>query len=194
MRRSVLIAGVTIVAVSVMAAFCTGCTYARLARPSVLEQVTPEVARMVNYLPRVDRPNEAMIAKLFALGGLSTAELGEDGIMRDSVRIPSGEFIWVPTIVVMPKPGELELTFINEDDFSHHAAYLPSNGDRQFLHLPMHTSGKATLSLDGPGYYWFACPVANHEGRGMLGLIIVEGDVPPDGRLDRPPQPQPGES
>lgn len=148
---------------------------------------------MVNYLPEVDHPNEAMVAKMFALGGLSHAEPGEDGIMRDRIRIPSGEFIWVPTIIVMPQPGELELTFVNEDDFSHHAAYLPSNGDRQFLHLPIHTSGKATLRLDGPGYYWFACPVANHEGRGMLGLVIVEGNVPEDARLDRPPQPRPGE-
>lgn len=171
-----------------------GCTYAKLARPSVLEQVTPPVAEMVNYLPEVDRPNEAMVAKMFALGGLSHAEIGADNVMRDVVRIPSGEFIWSPTIIVMPEPGEIELTFINEDDFSHHAAYLPSNGDRQFLHLPMHRSGKATLRLDGPGYYWFACPVANHEGRGMLGLIIVEGDVPAAAKLDRPPQPQPEET
>ncbi|HEX2138380.1 MAG TPA: MSMEG_3727 family PQQ-associated protein [Woeseiaceae bacterium] len=194
MRRSVLLTGVAVVAVSMAAGLSTGCTYVRLARPSVVKQVTPEVARLVNYLPRADQPNEAMIAKLFAIGGLSTAERIGDGIMRESVRIPSGEFIWVPTIIVMPEPGELELTFINEDDFSHHAAYLPSNGDRQYLHLPMYTGGRATLSLDGPGYYWFACPVANHEGRGMLGLIIVEGDVPPDARLDRPPQPRPGES
>jgi len=168
-----------------------GCTYARLARPEVLKQVTPPVARMVNYLPEVDRPNEAMIAKMFALGGLSHAELGDDGVMRDRVRIPSGQFIWTPTIIVMPQPGELELVVTNEDEFSHHAAYFPSNGDRQYLHLPMQSSGRAVLNLDGPGYYWFACPVANHEGRGMLGLIIVEGDVPVTARLDRPTQPQP---
>ncbi|HEX6928491.1 MAG TPA: MSMEG_3727 family PQQ-associated protein [Gammaproteobacteria bacterium] len=185
---------VLIVTACAFAAVVSACTYAKLARPSVLEQVTPNVAEMVNYLPEVDRPNEAMVAKMFALGGLSHAEMGEDGIMRDQVRIPSGEFIWSPTIVVMPEPGELELTFVNEDDFSHHAAYLPSNGGQQFLHLPMHTSGRATLRLDGPGYYWFACPVANHEGRGMLGLIIVEGSVPPEAQLDRPPQPQPPET
>lgn len=171
----------------------TGCTYAKLARPSVLEQVEPPVAEMVNYLPKVDRPNEAMIAKMFALGGLSHAEPDEDGVMRDDVRVPSGQFMWTPTIIVMPQAGELELTFTNEDDYSHHAAYLPSNGDRQYLHLPMHSSGTARLNLDAPGYYWFGCPVANHEGRGMLGLIIVEGDVPLDARLDRPPQPQPAE-
>ncbi|HEX7122671.1 MAG TPA: MSMEG_3727 family PQQ-associated protein, partial [Gemmatimonadaceae bacterium] len=167
------------------------CTYAKLARPSVLKQVDPNVARLVNYLPRADAPNEAMVAKLFALGGLSHAQMGEDGVMRDHVRVPSGEFIWEPTIIVMPEPGELELEFTNDDAFSHHAAYLPSNGDRRYLMLPMHTRGRARLQLDGPGYYWFACPVANHEGRGMLGLIIVEGQVPPAARLDRPPQPQP---
>lgn len=186
MRRLVLIAGTAMLAIAL-----AGCTYVRLARPSVLKQVTPDVARMVNYLPEADAPNKAMVAKLFALGGLSHARLGADGIMRDRVRIPSGEFIWNPTIIVMPQPGEIELTFVNEDDFSHHAAFLPSNGDRQYLHLPMHKSGKARLKLDGPGYYWFACPVANHEGRGMLGLIIVEGDVPREAQLDRPPQRRP---
>lgn len=186
MHRLILAIGAAAIVVS------TGCTYAKLARPSVLAQVTPPVARMVNYLPEVDRPNEAMVAKMFALGGLSHAELGSDGVMRDKIYVPSGEFIWNPTIIVMPRPGELELTFTNGDAFSHHAAYLPSNGDRQYIHLPMYTSGKATLRLDGPGYYWFACPVANHEGRGMLGLIIVEGDVPEAAQLDRPPQPQPG--
>lgn len=181
------------VGTAAIAVALSSCEYAKLGRPSVLEQVTPPVARMVNYLPRVDRPNEAMIAKMFALGGLSHAEVVEVGLMRGAIRIPSGQFIWEPTIIVMPEPGDLELTVTNEDEFSHHAAYFPSNGDRQYLHLPMQSSGKAVLNLDAPGYYWFACPVANHEGRGMLGLIIVEGDVPPQARLDRPPQPQPQE-
>jgi PQQ system protein len=47
------------------------------------------------------------------------------------------------------------------------------------------------LKLDGPGYYFFGCPVANHAGRGMLGLIIVSGDAPATAKLDRPPQKRP---
>jgi PQQ system protein len=49
------------------------------------------------------------------------------------------------------------------------------------------------VELDAPGLYWFGCPVGNHAGRGMLGFLFVEGDVPPEARLDRPPQPQPTE-
>jgi PQQ system protein len=47
------------------------------------------------------------------------------------------------------------------------------------------------VSLSEPGLYWFGCPVSNHAGRGMLGLIIVRGDSPPNAILDRPEQPQP---
>lgn len=169
----------------------SGCTYGRLLRPSVLKQLDPEVAELVNELPNVDKQNEEMIGRLFAHGGLAHAEEGPSGTMRSRIRIPSGEFIWKPAIIVMPRSGELELSIVNEDDFSHHAAILPSNGDKQFLMLPIHTQGNAKVQLDGPGYYWFGCPVGNHAGRGMLGLIIVRGDVPAEARLDRPPQPRP---
>ncbi|MFL6646931.1 MAG: MSMEG_3727 family PQQ-associated protein, partial [Sulfurifustaceae bacterium] len=169
----------------------SGCTYAALLRPSVLKQLDPQVAELVNELPNVDAQNKEMIGRLFAHGGLSHASDDADGIMRDRIRVPSGEFIWKPAIVVMSRPGELELDIANEDDFSHHAALLPSNGDKQFVMLPVHARGKARVQLDGPGYYWFGCPVGNHAGRGMLGLIIVRGDVPPEARLDRPRQPRP---
>jgi PQQ system protein len=181
----------SIVALLLIAVIASGCTYGRLLRPSVLQQLDPEVAELVNELPNVDKQNEAIIGRLFVHGGLSHAEPGADGIMRDRIRIPSGEFIWKPAIIVMPRAGELELDIVNEDDFVHHAAILPSNGDKQFMALPIHTRGKATVQLDGPGYYWFGCPVGNHAGRGMLGLIIVRGDVPEEARLDRPKQPRP---
>lgn len=174
-----------------LAVTTSGCTYGRLLRPSVLKQLDPEVAELVNELPAVDKQNEAIVGRLFAHGGLSHATMGNDGVMRDQIRIPSGEFIWKPAIIVMKQPGELEIEFSNEDDFSHHAALLPSNGDKQFLMLPIHTRGKARIQLDGPGYYWFGCPVGNHAGRGMLGLVIVQGDVPQEARLDRPEQPRP---
>jgi PQQ system protein len=174
-----------------LVAACT--SYPGLLRPKTLKQLNPDVVRLVNELPELDQQNEAIVGRLFAHGGLSHAHMGEDGIMRDRIRVPSGEFIWKPAIIVMPKGGQLELEFVNEDDFSHHAALLPSNGDKQLLMLPMHTRGKARIQLDGPGYYWFGCPVANHAGRGMLGLVIVRGDVPAEARLDRPAQTRPGD-
>jgi PQQ system protein len=168
-----------------------GCGYVRLLRPSVLKQLNPEVVALLNELPNVDKQNEEIIGRLFAHGGLSQAKEGKDGIMRDEIRIPEGQFIWKPAIIVMPHAGELEIDFFNDDGISHHAAIMPSNGDKQFLMLPIHTRGRATVRLDGPGYYWFGCPVANHAGRGMLGLILVRGDVPPEAKLDRPKQPRP---
>jgi PQQ system protein len=165
--------------------------YLRLLRPSVLKQLDPQVVRLVNELPGVDKQNKDIIGRLFAHGGLGHAKEGADGVMRVDVRAPSGEFIWKPAIVVMPHPGELEVELFNDDPHVHHAAILPSNGDKQYLTLPIHSRGTARVTLDGPGYYWFGCPVGNHVGRGMLGLILVKGDVPAGARLDRPPQSRP---
>jgi len=33
--------------------------------------------------------------------------------------------------------------------------------------------------------------VGNDEGRGLMGTIVVMGDVPDEAKLDRPPQPRP---
>ena len=165
--------------------------YFRLLRPSVLKQLDPQVVKLVNELPAVDKQNKEIIGRLFAHGGLAHAKEGSDGVMRVDVRAPSGELLWTPAIVVMPRPGELEVELFNDDPYVHHAAILPSNGDKQYLNLPIHSRGTARLTLDGPGYYWFGCPVGNHVGRGMLGLILVRGDVPEGARLDRPSQPRP---
>jgi PQQ system protein len=70
-------------------------------------------------------------------------------------------------------------------------AYLPSDGGRQMLELPSGEGGVAQIRLDQPGLCWFGCPVADHVGRGMLGLIIVRGEAPAAARLDRPPQSRP---
>jgi len=186
MPRSVLLR------LGLMLPLLSGCEYAGLLRPSVIEQLDPPVARLVNELPNVDRPNEGIVARLYATGGLGHAEPGPDGVMRIEVWAVKGQLIWRPAIISMPHGGELELIFHNPDDL-HHAALMPSNGDRQVLQLPIHASGAVRIRLDQPGYHWFGCPVGNHAGRGMLGLILVKGEVPPDARLDRPPQPQPKE-
>jgi PQQ system protein len=180
-----------ILAMIVTVTVLSGCGYVRLLRPSVLKQLNPDVVALLNELPNVDKQNEDIIGRLFVHGGLSEAKEGKDGVMRDEIRVPEGQFIWKPAVIVMPHSGELEIDFFNEDRFSHHAAIMPSNGDRQFLMLPVHARGRARVHLNGPGYYWFGCPVANHAGRGMLGLILVRGEVPSEAKLDRPKQPRP---
>jgi len=166
----------------------SGCEYLGLLRPSVLKQLNPRVVRLVNEFPRVDDPNEDVVARLFAHGGLGHAEEGTDGVFRATIRVPPGEYMWYPAIIRMAHGGELELDFYNEDPHSYHAAFLPHDGYRQALMLPMQTRGRARIRLDQPGLYWFGCPVANHAPRGMLGLILVAGDVPAEARLDRPRQ------
>jgi PQQ system protein len=167
-----------------------GCEYVRLLRPSVLKQLNPRVVRLVNELPATDNPNEALIGRLFAHGGAGDARVGSDGVMRITVRAPKNEFLWEPAVIIMPRGGELEVDVSNEDQVDH-AAFLPSNGGRQLLATPPHTRGRARLRLDQPGYYFFGCPVQNHAGRGMLGLILVKGDAPAEARLDRPAQRRP---
>ena len=167
-----------------------GCEYVKLLRPSVLKQLNPDVVRLVNTLPEVDDPNGEIVARLFAHGGLSRAELGGDGVFRDKVWVPEHEFIWRPAIIHMERGGELEIEFHNEDQ-TLHAALVPGNHERQALMLPMHTGGRVRVRLDQPGLYWFGCPISNHAGRGMLGIIMVGGDVPPEAKLDRPKQKRP---
>ena len=163
----------------------SGCEYVRLLRPRVLKQLNPRVVRLVNELPNVDKPNEAIVARLFAHGGLSRAKLGRDGVFRDRVYVPKNQYIWYPAIITMERGGELELEFSN-DDVVTHAAFVPSDGDRQTLMLPVKQAGKVRVVLNTPGLYWFGCPISNHAGRGMLGLVIVKGEVPADAKLDRP--------
>jgi PQQ system protein len=167
-----------------------GCEYVRLLRPSVLRQLNPRVVRLVNELPVTDQVNEALIGRLFAHGGAADARLGGDGVMRVAVHVPKDEYLWQPAVIIMPQGGELEIDFGNGDRVEH-AAYLPSIGGRQVLWLPEQKGGRARIRLDDPGYYFFGCPIQNHAGRGMLGLILVKGDTPPEGRLDRPPQRRP---
>jgi hypothetical protein len=97
----------------------SGCDYVRLLRPNVLKQLNPDVVRMLNELPQVDDPNEAIVARLFAHGGLSHAKLGTDGVFRDEIRVPKHEYIWRPAIIVMRHGGELEIDFANEDEAFH---------------------------------------------------------------------------
>jgi PQQ system protein len=170
----------------------SACEYLGLLRPNVLAELDPEVVTVVNELPNLDEPNEALIGRLYATGGASRPKVGSDGIMRDRIRIPKDEYLWYPAILILPRGGTLELDITNEDHRPH-AMFAPSNMSRQLLQLPAYTRGTVRITLDQPGLYWFGCPVANHADRGMLGFIIVKGESPPEARLDRPRQPQTGE-
>jgi PQQ system protein len=160
----------------------------RLLRPEVLRQLNNDVLRLVNFLPEVDGPNKAIIARLFAHGGLGHAKIQKDGSHRFSLRVPNGQFIFRPAIIVMGKAGKLDIDVKNEDEFSHHQILLPNNGGRMFMQFAPGETKKTTIELDGPGLYWFGCPVGNHAGRGMLGLILVLGETPDEAKLDRPRQ------
>ena len=186
-KRTAILFGMVLVLVVIGVA---GWQYVRLLRPSVLKQLNPDVVRLLNELPELDHPNKAIVARLFAHGGLSHAQIGPDGVMRDRIRVATNQFIWQPSIIVMPKAGELDLDFSN-DDQNFHIAFMPSDGDRQVLQLPAKTGGRVRVHLGQPGLYWFGCPVSNHAGRGMLGLVVVRGEVPDEAKLDRPQQRRP---
>lgn len=79
--------------------------HVRLLRPSALRQLDPRMVELVNEFPAVDQQNEEIIGRLFAHGGLGHAEDGPDGVMRIDIRVPSGQLIWNPAIVVMPRAG-----------------------------------------------------------------------------------------
>ena len=166
------------------------CNYLKLARPNVIGQLHPDLVGLVNFLPSIDHQNEATLGRLIGTGGLTHAERDSAGFMRARVRIPRDQFIWRPSVVVMPEGGVLELEFSNEDPVLHQAL-ITSEGGKQFLDILPRSRGVAHVRLDQPGMYSFGCPVGNHTGRGMVGIIIVRGQVPAEARLDRPPMPRP---
>jgi PQQ system protein len=181
-----------LVGLGVLACALGACEYVKMLRPNVLAEVDPEMAVVINELPNLDEPNEALIGRLYATGGAMRAKIGPDGIMRTRMRIPRNEMLFYPSIVILPRGGTFEIDVTNEDQ-QDHGLYLASNGERQVTMLPAGTRGVVRATLDQPGLYWFGCPVSNHAGSGMLGFIFVKGEVPADARLDRPRQPQAGE-
>jgi PQQ system protein len=152
--------------------------------------VSPTAQTGVVDVADLDRQNGATLGRILGRGSVGQAEDGAGGKMRATVRIPEDELVFEPGIIVLPHGGELELTLIN-DDKNTHCAVLPSNGDYQFIWLVNHSKGKANLTLDGPGYYWYGSRTGNDEGRGLTAAIVVQGDAPGEAKIDRPPQPQP---
>lgn len=143
-----------------------------------------------SVLDALEKQNGATLGRLLGRGSVGMAEEGSDGRMRATIRIPEDELVFEPRVLVLPHGGDLELELVN-DDKNTHCAVLPSNGDQQFIWLVNHSKGKANLNLDGPGYYWYSSRTGNDEGRGLTGAIVVQGEVPDEAKLDRPPQPRP---
>lgn len=138
----------------------------------------------------LDIQNKATIGQVIGTGSAAEATLREDGTMEATIRIKEDSISWDPAILIMPQGGDLELTIIN-DDKNTHACLLPNNGDHKFIWLVNHSKGRAKINLDGPGYYWYSSPAGNDEGRGLTAAIVVQGEVPPEARLDRPDQARP---
>src|ERR1700750_474106 len=136
----------------------------------------------------LDTQNKATIGRVLGRGKIEQAREGPDGRMSATIRILPDQLVFEPSVLGLPHGGQLDLELIN-DDLSTRCARLPSNGDSQFVWLVNHSRGTATLTLDGPGYYWYSSPTGNDEGRGLTGAIVVMGDTPPEARLDRPQQP-----
>ncbi len=138
----------------------------------------------------LDGQNQATLGRLLTTGNIGYAEEGSDGRMRARIRIVPDQLVWDPAVLVLPHGGELDIEFVN-DDQNTHCALVPSNGDSQWMWLPNYSRGTMHVTLDGPGQYWFSSNIGNDEGRGLIGAIVVMGDVPASARLDRPPQPRP---
>jgi PQQ system protein len=149
-----------------------------------------DVAEKSAEVPGLDKQNGATLGRILGRGRVGTAEEGPDGKMRATVRILEDELVFDPGVLVLPHAGEVEIEFFN-DDKNTHCAVLPCNGDYKFIWLVNNSRGTANLELDGPGYYWYGSRAGNDEGRGLTAAIVVQGDAPPEAKLDRPPQPQP---
>ena len=134
--------------------------------------------------------NRTTLGRLLGSGSIGHAEEGPDGRMHATVRIPEDELCFEPGILILPHGGDLVLELIN-DDKNTHCAVLPSNGDPKFIWMVNHSKGTASLTLDGPGTYYYSSTSGNDEGRGLTGAIVIGGEVPDHAKLDRPPQPRP---
>lgn len=138
----------------------------------------------------LDGQNKTALGRLLGTGSIGYAEDGPGGKMTATVRIPEDELCYEPGTLILPHGGDLELTLIN-DDKNTHCAVLPSNGDPLIIWLVNHSKGTASLTLDGPGTYYYGSTTGNDEGRGLTGAIVIGGEVPDDAKEDRPPQPRP---
>ena len=165
----------TIVVVAAAALIATGCSMLPLVRAMLGTR----------------RPNRMIPGQLFANGGGAEARTGSDGVARVNVERRARETVLHPAVILMRHPGELEITFTNDDPQAHLLLVAQSDGGEQVLDLPPMEGGKAHLHYGTPGLYLLADAVGNQMGQGTMGFVMVQGETPAGGRLDRPPQRRP---
>jgi hypothetical protein len=124
----------------------TSCEYVQLLRPSVLKQLNPRVVRLVNEFPEADRPNEAIVARLFAHGGLSRADRGHDGVFHTRIYAPHGQCLWYPSVIVMESAGDLEIEFSNDDEITH-AVLMPGGAGNHGNPVTYSVNGKQYIGV-----------------------------------------------
>jgi PQQ system protein len=147
--------------------------------------------RLMKIMAGTSDPNEKILGQLFVLGGGGTARFGSDGVARISVEHRPMETILRPAVITMDRPGELEMTFNNNNPQVHLMILVQSNGGVQVIDLPPVRSGRARVHFGSPGLYMFMDAMGNYMGRGMMGMVVVEGEVPQEAKLDRPKQRRP---
>jgi PQQ system protein len=149
------------------------------------------MVRLGETMLGTSEPNEKVLGQLFANGLAAKTETDGNGTQQISIETRPMETIWRPAIIVMSQPGTLEIEFHNNDPQKHTMPIVPSDGYQMALDLPPLTSGRMRVHLGSPGMYMFGSGMGDQIGRGMMGMIIVEGEVPQEAKLDRPPQPRP---
>jgi PQQ system protein len=147
--------------------------------------------RLMKTMLGTSEPNEKILGQLFAVGGGGKARFGADGVARVSVEHRPMETVLHPAVINMDRPGDLEFTVHNNNPQAHLMIVVQSDGGMKAIDLPPLTSGRARVHFGTPGMYLFMDAIGNHMGRGMMGMIVVEGEVPREAKLDRPPQPRP---
>ena len=85
--------------------------------------------------------------------------------------VEAGMFYYTPTVLTVDMGDTV--TWDNVDGFHDVVAYDGS------FELPACSSPCliGTITFDEPGVYEYYCSVGNHEAQGMVGTIVVEGDI-----------------
>jgi len=129
--------------------------------------------------------------QLFADGGGGYASVAADGVAHIVVERRPRETILHPSLIIMKRPGDLEITFSNNDPQAHLLLVAQSDGAQQVLDLPPLQAGTSRVHYGTPGLYLLADAVGNEMGQGTMGFVMVQGETPDGARLDRPAQRRP---
>jgi PQQ system protein len=136
-------------------------------------------------------PNRMIPGQLFANGGGAEASIGADGIARATVEHRPKETILHPSLILMERPGDLEITFSNNNPQAHLLLVAPSDGGQVALELPPMQAGRMRVHYGSPGLYLMADAEGNQLGQGMMLFVMVRGEVPEAAKLSRPKQRRP---